>query len=130
MVQHTACHREIADLKSLYVKKSSKLHSLCPALDKHEMLQVGGRLKSSSLPYENQHQIILTSRHHLIEFTVTADLQRRLCVGPQYLLASLRLEYWISRGRQVQQSILDKHSPCFKQWAVATQQLMGQLLTP
>lgn len=91
MVQHTVCHREIADLKSLNVKKSSELHSLCPVLDERNMLQVGGRLKNSSS--ENQHQIILLSRHHLTEFTVRADHQRQLCVGPQYLLASLRLEY-------------------------------------
>ena len=131
MIQHTVYHREIADLKSSwYVKKSSELHSLCPVLGKHEMLQVCGGLKNSSLPYENQHQINLPSRHHLTEFIVRADHQRLLRVGPQNLLASLRPEYWISRGRQVQQSILDEHSPCFKQWAVASQQLMGHLLTP
>jgi hypothetical protein len=56
--------------------------------------------------------------------------QRLLRVGHRYLFALLRQEYWISRGRQVQQSTLDKNSLCFKQWAVACQQLMGQLLTP
>ena len=94
------------------------------------MLQVGGRLKNSSLPFENQYQIILLSRHHLAEYTVKADHQILQFVGPQYLLASLRMEISFSRGRQLQQSIPDKHSPCFKQWAVASKQLMYQLLTP
>lgn len=100
MVQRTVYHGQKADLKSSwYVWNSSQLHSLCPVLDKHEMLQVGGRLKNSSLPYENQHQIIVPSRHHLTEFTVRADHQRLLHVGPQYLLASLQQEYWTARGR-------------------------------
>lgn len=48
-------------------KKCSELHSLCPFLDKHEMLPVGGRLKNSSLPYKTQHQVIQPSRHRLTE---------------------------------------------------------------
>ena len=87
-------------------------YTVCPVLYKHEVLQVGGSLKNSSLPYEKLHQIILLSRHHLTEVTVRADHQRLLCVGPQYLLESLRVEYRISRGRQIQQSILDEHSLC------------------
>jgi len=66
-VQNAVYHGERADLISQEVKKCNELHSLCPFLDKHEMLPVGGRLKNSSLPYKTQYQVIQPSRHHLTE---------------------------------------------------------------
>ena len=129
-VQHVVFQGEIADIQlSQEVKKGSELHSLCPFLDKHKMLLVGGRLKNSSLPYEYQHQVIQPSRHHLIELTVRKKHKRLLHVGPQYFFASLQQEYWIPRGRQIIQSVLRKCLLCLKQKAVASQQLMGQFPT-
>jgi hypothetical protein len=130
MVQQVFYHGEIMDLKSSHeVRKNSELYtySLYPFLDKHGMLRVGGRLKNSSLPYENCHQVILPSRHHLTELTIREKHQRLLHAGPQCLLASLRQKYWIPRGRQIIRSVLHKCLPCFKQRAAASQQLMGQL---
>jgi hypothetical protein len=98
MVQHVIYHGEITDLKSSQeVRKNNELYSLYPFLDKHGMLRVGGRLKNSLLPYENWHQVILPSRHHLTELIIRTEHQRLLHAGPQYLLASLRQKYWIRR---------------------------------
>jgi hypothetical protein len=46
-VQNAVYHGERANLISQAVMKCSEVHSLCPFLDKHEMLPVGGRPKNS-----------------------------------------------------------------------------------
>ena len=74
------------------VKNNSELHSLCPFLNKHEMRRVSGRLKNSSMPSENQHQVISPSLYNLTELIVTTKQQRFLHEEPQYLLVSLRLD--------------------------------------
>jgi hypothetical protein len=128
LVQQVIYHGDIMDVKSSHeVRKNSELCSLYPFLDKHGLLRVGGRLTNSSLPYENYHQVILPSRHHLRELIIRAKHQRLLHAGPQYLLASLRQKYWIPRVRQVIRSVLHRCLPCFKQRAAASQQQMCQL---
>jgi hypothetical protein len=76
------------------------------------MLRVGERLKNSSMPSENQHQVILPSWYHLTELIIRTKQQRFLHAGPQYLLVSLA---WIPTGRQVIHTVLQKCLPYFKQ---------------
>jgi len=66
-VQYAVYHMVIADLKSSReVKKSNEVHNL----------------HNSSLSYDNQHQVILTSCHHLTEPIVRLEHQKLLYVGP------------------------------------------------
>ena len=124
MVPEAAYDVETADFTSSPdVKKSSEFHSLCPFWDRHELLGVGGRLTNSLLRYKS-----FISSHlqglHLTELTVRGQHQELLHAGPQYMLASLRQDYWIPRGRQEIRSPLHKFVPYFKKRDVACQEIM------
>jgi len=108
------------------VKNSSELHSLCPFLHKHEMFRVGGRLKNSSMPSENQHQVILPSWYHLTELIAWAKQQRFLHGEPQYLLVSLRLDTYRKTSNTDSTS---KMLTVLQTNAVASQQQIDQLPT-
>jgi hypothetical protein len=69
---------------------------------------VGGKLSNSLLRSEKELYIIPHSR---AELRVRGQHQEP---GPQYMLASLRQEYWIPRGRQEIRSPLHKFVPYLK----------------
>jgi hypothetical protein len=57
---------ELRDLQAgRPVRKSSKLLSLHPFVDKDGLIRVGGRLQFAVLDYDQRHQVILPSKCHL-----------------------------------------------------------------
>lgn len=127
MVQHAVYYGEIAISKSSrQAKDSIELHGLCPFLDKHKMLRVGGWLKNSSMPSENQHQVILPAWYYLTELIIRSKQQRFLHAEPQYLLVSLRLDTYRKTSNTDSTS---KMLNVLQTIAAASQQQIDQLPT-
>jgi hypothetical protein len=58
--------KEKADLMEKgSISKKSSLLSLNPFLDGNQFLRVGSRLENSSLPFDQQHPLILPKGHHI-----------------------------------------------------------------
>lgn len=98
------------------VSHNSKILSLAPFLDQDDLLRVGGRLQNSVLSY---HVIpLLFEREHL----------RLLHAGPQMLLASIRMLYWPTCGRDLARKIVHRCIRCCKVKPTFNHPLMGNLL--
>ena len=133
-VQGQEFSQEVIALKSgRQVATSSKLASLAPFL-RNGTIHVGGRLRNSSLPFSQSHQIILPQRH-----TVTTLILREIHminghVGARQMLTVAREKYWIVSGLQACKSIVTKCISCLRRKGQPVTQMMGDLpaerLTP
>jgi len=66
LAQHRDFGDDIRSLKSCgQVNKTSKLRSLTPFLNDHNVMRVGGRLSNALIPYAQKYSIILPSKHPL-----------------------------------------------------------------
>jgi len=115
MVQAEAFASEIRQLETgSTLKASSKLVSLHPFLDSFGMLRVGGRLKHSSLNYEQKHQIILPERHHITDLIIRHAHTSQLHTGPQATLYHIRQKFWPINGKTRVKKIVRECITCFK----------------
>ena len=62
--------RQTARKRNKIVKLSSNLHKLDPFVDEEGLLRVGGRLKSSTSPYEVKHPLIVPKNSHVTSLLV------------------------------------------------------------
>lgn len=119
------------EYKALQSKKpvptSSKLYSLLPMLCSFGLIRVGGRLQHSHLSFEAQHPIILPKLHPFTKALVLHYHERLLHAGPQYLLSTIRQEYWLIGGRKYVASIISKCVRCFRMKPIMHQHVMGSL---
>ena len=82
---------ELRDLQAgRPVRKSSKLLSLHPFVDKDGLIRVGGRLQAAVLDYDQKHQVILPSKCRLSEFISQHEHTRLLHGGPQLMHSTVR----------------------------------------
>ena len=95
--------RQKARKRNNTVKLTSNLHKLDPFLDKDGLLRVGGRLKSSTSPFEIKHPLIVPKNSH-----VTVLLIRQFHHGKQHHQgygmthnAIRQAGYYIINGRSV-----------------------------
>lgn len=112
------------------ISKTSKLRSLTPFLDESGIVRVGGRLQNASIPFSQQHPIILDGHSHFTELLVRHTHVVCLHGGLTLTLALLRKTVWIVHGRNTVKKILRKCITCFKQSVNPQIQLMGSLPTP
>ena len=128
--------KELHDLVSGNISKSSSLLKLSPFLDKEGIIRVGGRAnKGTLLSYEEKHPIILPKESHLSRLLVIRHHQSSSHLGTTYTLASLRQTgYWIVSGMKLVKDVLKKCVVCKRLRGPAEKQLMGELpnerLTP
>lgn len=81
--------------KSMSISKKSKLTFLNPFIDEKGIVRVGGRLKHSSVDYNQKHPMVLPSSHFFTQLLVKHYHIIYLHAGPQALLCNLRLRFWI-----------------------------------
>ncbi|XP_071042700.1 uncharacterized protein [Parasteatoda tepidariorum] len=101
----------------------SKLNSLKPFLDGHQIVRVGGRLHNAALDYSQKHP----ADHPFTELLMTHLHIKNLHLGPQTLLYCTRERFWPLRGRSIARKIVHKCIVCFKHKPLVTNQLMGTL---
>ena len=91
------------------------------------ILRVGGRLKHSLLPHDQKHPIILPADSHLSTLIVRDSHARCLHGGTTLTLTTVRLSFWILKGRQLVKRIIRKCIPCIRYRATESYQKMGNL---
>ncbi|XP_018400322.1 PREDICTED: uncharacterized protein LOC108777840 [Cyphomyrmex costatus] len=111
------------------VSKTSKLRSLVPFLDDHNVMRVGGRLSNAPIPYAQKYPIILPSKHPLTRLIIVHEHYKHLHAGPQALLAAIRTQFWPLHGRCTVKDVLRKCIICFRAKPPMLHQRMGDLPT-
>lgn len=98
------------------LKKTSKIKSLNPFIDKDGVLRVGERLNNAPIPWDAKHPIILT-KDHLVELIIRQTHLRCLHGGVQSTLFLLRQNFWVIGGKNLVRKIIHECVICIKQSA-------------
>ena len=115
LVQNDVFHQEIIDIQdNACLKSNHALSKLDPFLYNIGLLRVGGRLKYALIPYASKHQIILPSRHHCTMLLIRHIHKINFHCGKEHLMSILRQEYWIIKGREMVNNVLQKCVICKK----------------
>ncbi|XP_073968186.1 uncharacterized protein [Bombus fervidus] len=103
-----------------------KLQRLNPFLDKDGMLRVGGRLRHSTLPFNQKHPIILP-KSTTIALIIEHEHLLNLHAGTQATLYALRRSYWPIDGRSQVWSTVKKCVRCCRANPPPVEYVMGDL---
>ena len=114
-----------SELKNL--KITNHMRKLHPLLDEMGILRVGGRLENALIDYDAKHPVILPYRDHVTDIIISQHHQKTGHLGQEYVLSSLRHQYWVIKGRSAVRRILSGCFLCKKLGAVRGEQLMGDL---
>ncbi len=109
------------------IPTNSKLLPLCPILCPEGLLRVGGRLKNSTLAYNQKHPILLPRTHHITSIIMQDYHLRYLHAGPSSLLSILNQRYWVIRGKEAARWSVKKCITCTRHRSTSMKQLMGDL---
>lgn len=84
------------------VPADSRLSSLAPEHDGHTgLIRVGGRLRrAGDLDLDTIHPIVLDPGHPITKLLIKETDQRLLHPGSEGVLAEMRRQYWVLRGRE------------------------------
>jgi hypothetical protein len=127
LLQGNEFPEELQDLKNgKSVKNKNNLLALTPFLDKNGIMRVGGRVKNSTLPYDQKHPILLKKGHFLKLIIRDAHL-RTLHGGIELTKALIRQNYWIVKLTGQVTKELNNCIICKKYKAKISQQIMGNL---
>lgn len=119
---------EISALKKgSSVPTSSKLKFLNPFIDSEGLVRVGGRLDNSNLLYDHKHPVVLPACDVFVKLIFQYYHKRDFHVGPQALLHTVRLKYWILGGRSLARKVVHECVTCFKTKPIPVEQIMGNL---
>lgn len=108
------------------VSKNSKLISLYPFLDEHDVIRVGGRLEKSSLPYDQMHPMVLPKENAITDLIAKHIHIKSFHAGPQLLLSNIRQKYWPIGGRNLASRVFHQCVKCFRAGPKLQTQLMGK----
>jgi len=112
------------------IGKGSKLLPLDPFLDEHGVLRVGGRLQHSIVDNTTKHPIIFNHICALVTHLINKVHLETLHGCFQMILNQLRLNFWVTRARDMVRHTIRKCVICRKQRAKTMTQLMGSLPAP
>ncbi|KAF0721510.1 Integrase catalytic domain-containing protein [Aphis craccivora] len=126
ITQRQAFPEEINALRNKKQVTRGPIRMLSPYLD-NDLLKVGGRLENSNISASRKHPVILPRQHVVTEMICREYHQRYMHVGPQGLLAAVRGEFWVLRGRDVARATVYKCLKCFRARPSSLQPAMGQL---
>lgn len=129
MVQETAFSQEIQSLqRHKMLTKDNKLHKLCPFLDDHGILRVGGRLTHAALHPNVKHPVILPKDSHVSSLLVKHYHERAYHQGRGITMNELRANgLWILGCSKVVSSHIYKCIRCRKYRRCTEQQRMADL---
>lgn len=128
IVQNKSFGDDIAHMqKYKKVRATSKLLNLCPMLDTHGILRVGGRLEHANLSNSQKHPMILPNNHKLSELLIEQAHKQTLHGGARLTLGHLRNKYWILGGMKTIKKQLNKCITCHRYKTQRSNQLMADL---
>ena len=89
------------------IPKDDPICSLCPFLDQHDVIRVGGRLQHSSLPYIEKHPVLLPSHHQVTTAILLHCHTTCMHQGRHITLASVRQAGWhiLNQGKVIRSFI-------------------------
>lgn len=111
------------------VPKASSLLSLNPFLGEDKLIRLGGRIRNSTLPYNERHPIILP-KHRISDLLIAQAHKAALHSGTQLTLRILRQNYWILSARTRAKLYIRNCVRCVRERGLTQQQLMGDLPSP
>ncbi|XP_075162723.1 uncharacterized protein LOC142235354 [Haematobia irritans] len=107
------------------IESKSPLLTLTPFLDKDKLIRANGRLGSTlSLSYSERHPVILSPKSGFAKLYVRFIHQLTLHGGPQLMLATIRLECWILRAKNLIRSCVHNCKDC----VLARKAMQGQIM--
>ena len=115
-LQHEVFQAEVSSLSAQKpLERNSRLISLDPFVDEFGLLRVGGRLRQSSLLFEEKHPVVLPSKHHVTKLLLrhcheSVQHQGRLITEG----AVRRGGYWIIGGKRAVSALIFNCVPCKK----------------
>ena len=101
-LQHS--RQATSELKIL--KITSHIRKLHPLLDEMGIRTVGGRLENALIDYDAKHPIILPYRDHVTDLIISQHHQKTGHLGQEYVLSSLRHQYWVIKGRSAVRRVI------------------------
>ncbi|XP_043463977.1 uncharacterized protein LOC122499595 [Leptopilina heterotoma] len=107
--------------------RSSSLFSLDPFVGKDGLLRVGGRLKHSTLSYNEIHPIVLPKSHHITISIIRFKHQTNYHSGAQATLNAVRSNYWPINGMNTVKKVIRKCMTCFRAKPANLNYLMDNL---
>ncbi|XP_075159311.1 uncharacterized protein LOC142232399 [Haematobia irritans] len=106
---------------------NSPLLTLTPFLDKHNIIRANGRLGSTlALSCEERHPFVLACKSRLSLLYVEFIHRQTLHGGLQLTLATIRLECWIIRAKNLIKARINRCKEC----TISRQQRQGQIMAP
>lgn len=109
------------------LNNSSNLKGLEPFMDDKGLIRVGGRLHTTSLPYDAKHPIILPYNDSITKLILQKIHNQHYHCGTQALLAQVRNRFWPIKGKSMARSIIHNCVRCNKAKPKLFQQIMGNL---
>jgi len=115
--QQSSFQEEFRQLQSDtgHVTSSSCLFKLDPFVDEHGIIRVGGRIKESSLPFEEKHPVILPKKHFVSDLIVRHYHEKCSHQGRGMTMSTVRSHgIWILGLSSVVSSLIHKCAVCRK----------------
>jgi len=110
------------------ISMKSKIFRLCPFLDEHQIIRVGGRLKNACNLDWCQRQPVLIPPSCTLSKLIFRDAHHKLMHGgPMAMLAYVRERFWPVNGRNMAKRIFYECVKCFRTKPVVVQPIMGDL---
>ena len=134
MIQNDTWHPEIDVInKGSSIRRTSRILSLDPFLDKSGILRVGGRHENAKAAYDNRHPMILPANHPLVKLRIGSEHLHLLHAGHLLTSASLSRRFHIVGGHKAVRAITRSWAitrscvVCRRRSTKPTPQMMGQL---
>ena len=110
------------------ISPNERLSPLSPYLDDEGMLRVGGRLRNATIPFSEQHPVILPNQHPFTELLVMHHHSMTKHQGGYLTHALLRQNgIYVEKGKSLVRRIVGNCVVCRKLRADAATQLMADL---
>lgn len=129
VLQHVYYPNEIAAVQlQKPTSKHTALQSLSPFLHVENSVRVGGRLRNSSLPFDQKHPMVLPANCYLIELYALWLHNHYFHATKSFVIHFINLKFWcIGNLSNVVKKIIYRCTTCRRFRAESLQQIMGQL---
>ncbi|XP_055610425.1 uncharacterized protein LOC129757284 isoform X1 [Uranotaenia lowii] len=105
----------------------SVLLTLNPFIDVDGLMRVDGRIQAAGISFDQQHPIILPPKSNFTQVVVRNYHLSYLHIGPQSLLYTVRLKYWVPKGKSLTRKIIHQCMTCFRNKPKPLNQIMGEI---
>ncbi|XP_057377897.1 uncharacterized protein LOC130699709 [Daphnia carinata] len=105
----------------------SKLKQFRPFIGEQHLMRVGGRIGQAPVDYVTRYPVILPPEERITSLIVWNAKVRNYHIKADRLLYELRTMYWITAGRRVIKSLLNKCIPSKRKNSQPVAPLMAQL---